>query len=173
VRRPLLGILTVVLSVLSLGPAQAQDQPRAGGELIFLVPSEPPSYDGHKEGTFGTVQPLAPHDNTLLRVDPNDKTGTRPVADLVESWTVSPDGLTYTLKLRPGIRFHDGRVMTSAGLREAPPGRRGALHLHAAVASHHPGQRQGAWVDDHARALPEPAARYRVASRIDTPRRGT
>ena len=31
-----------------------------------MVPSEPPSYDGHREGTFGTVHPLAPHYNTLL-----------------------------------------------------------------------------------------------------------
>ena len=66
-RRPLLGILIVMMSVLSLGAAEAQDSPRSGGELIFLIPSEPPSYDGHKEGTFGTVQPLAPQYNTLLR----------------------------------------------------------------------------------------------------------
>ncbi len=30
-------------------PAQAQDKPRSGGELIFVVPSEPPSYDAHQE----------------------------------------------------------------------------------------------------------------------------
>ena len=96
-----------------LSPAFAQDKPRSGGELIFLVPSEPPSYDGHKEGTFGVVHPLAPHYNTLLRVDPTDRTGTKVVGDLAESWTISPDGLVYTLKLRPGVRFQDGSVMTS------------------------------------------------------------
>src|SRR6266480_1207788 len=96
-----------------LSPAFAQDKPRSGGELIYLVPSEPPSYDGHKEGTFGTVHPLAPHYNTLLRIDPFDRTGAKVVPDLAESWTVSPDGLVYTLKLRSGVRFHDGTVMTS------------------------------------------------------------
>jgi ABC-type transport system substrate-binding protein len=96
-----------------LFPAFAQDRPRSGGELIFLVPSEPPSYDAHKEGTFGVVHPLAPHYNTLLRVDPFDRTGAKVVPDLAESWTVSPDGLTYTLKLRAGVRFHDGSLMTS------------------------------------------------------------
>jgi peptide/nickel transport system substrate-binding protein len=110
-------ILTATLVVLGLGPARAQDAPRYGGELVIMVPSEPPSYDGHREGTFGTVHPLAPHYNTLLRIDPSDRTGTRPVPDLAESWMISPDGLTYTLKLRQGVRFHDGSLMTSRDVK--------------------------------------------------------
>jgi len=106
-------IVLVLSSTLPPGSAGAQERPRYGGELIFLVPSEPPSYDGHREGTFGTVHPLAPLYNTLLRIDPTDRTGTRPVPDLAESWTISPDGMTYTLKLRQGVRFHDGSPMTS------------------------------------------------------------
>ena len=46
--------------------------PRNGGELVFPVPSEPPSYDGHREETFGLIHPIAPFYNTLLRVDPNE-----------------------------------------------------------------------------------------------------
>ena len=105
----LIALLGVTLVVLGLHTALAQDTPRRGGELVFMVPAEPPSYDGHREGTFGIVHPLAPHYNTLLRIDPTDRTGTRPVPDLAESWTISPDGLTYTFKLRPGVRFHDGQ----------------------------------------------------------------
>ena len=119
--RPRLILATLLVSplaVLALLPgALAQDKPRPGGELIFLVPSEPPSYDGHREGTFGVVHPLAPHYNTLLRIDPTDRTGTRPVPDLAESWTIAPDGLTYTLRLRQGVRFHDGSVMTSRDVK--------------------------------------------------------
>ena len=33
---------------------------------------------------------------------------------LAESWTSSADGLTYTLKLRPGVTFSDGTPFTSA-----------------------------------------------------------
>ena len=112
-----LAIVLAVLVALAAGVAAAQDRPRSGGELVFVVPSEPPSYDGHAEGTFGAVHPLAPHYNTLLRVDPFDRTGSRIVADVAESWTVSRDGLTYTLRLRPGVRFHDGSVMTSRDVK--------------------------------------------------------
>jgi peptide/nickel transport system substrate-binding protein len=110
-------LLTTTLVVLGLGSARAQDAPRYGGELVIMVPAEPPSYDGHREGTFGTVHPLAPHYNTLLRIDPTDRTGTRPAPDLADSWTISPDGLTYTFRLRQGVRFHDGSPMTSRDVK--------------------------------------------------------
>src|SRR6476661_5247100 len=93
-------------------PGLAQS-PRSGGELVFPVPSEPPSYDGHREETFGLIHPIAPFYNTLLRIDPNDKSGTKAVPSLAESWTVSSDKLTYTFKLRKGVKFHDGSEMTS------------------------------------------------------------
>src|SRR4030095_2137734 len=115
--------LVVVLGALLVGlfgvvdASWAQEKPRTGGELVFVVPSEPPTYDGHAEGTFGLVHPLAPHYNGLLRIDPFDRTGTKVVADLAESWTISRDGLTYTLKLRQGVKFHDGSVMTSRDVK--------------------------------------------------------
>jgi peptide/nickel transport system substrate-binding protein len=102
--------LVALALVLSSGwtGAIAQDKPRSGGELLFVVPSEPPSYDAHAEETFGVIHPMAPHYSTLLKVDPFDKTGTKPIGDLAESWTISKEGLVYTFKLRRGVKFHDG-----------------------------------------------------------------
>ncbi|MGH8725295.1 MAG: ABC transporter substrate-binding protein [Burkholderiales bacterium] len=116
-----------VAALLSL-PLQAQT-PRNGGELVFPVPSEPPSYDGHREETFGLIHPIAPFYNTLLRVDPDDKSGTKAAPSLAESWSVSKDGLTYTFKLRRGVKFHDGSDLTSKDIKASydkivfpPPG---------------------------------------------------
>jgi peptide/nickel transport system substrate-binding protein len=98
-------------------PAIARAIPRTGGELTFLVPAEPPSYDAHREETFALIHPAAPHYNTLLRIDPVDRTGTRVVGDLAESWAVSSDKRTYIVKLRRGVKFHDGSEMTSRDVR--------------------------------------------------------
>ena len=109
--------LTVMVTLGLAGPATAQDKPRAGGELVFVVAAEPPSFDGHREETFAMLHPTAPHYSTLLRVDPTDKTGTRFIGDLAESWTVSADKRTYTFKLRRGVKFHDGSLMTSRDVK--------------------------------------------------------
>ncbi len=95
--------------------AVAQDKPRVGGELVFAVPSEPPSYDGHREETFGLIHPIAPFYSLLLRVDPDDQS--KIVGDVAESWTHSEDGLTYTFKLRKGVKFHDGSLLTAKDVK--------------------------------------------------------
>jgi peptide/nickel transport system substrate-binding protein len=121
--------VTLLILLIAAYPAQGQDKPRYGGELVFVVPSDPPSYDAHEEETFGVIHPMAPHYSTLLRVDPFDRTGTKPVGDLAESWTISKDGLVYTFKLRRGVKFHDGSEMTSKDVKASydkiifpPPG---------------------------------------------------
>ena len=69
----------------------------AASSSSWCRPSRP-SYDAHREETFGVIHPMAPHYNTLLRVDPNDRTGTKPVGDLAESWTIAKDGLHLHLQ---------------------------------------------------------------------------
>src|SRR2546422_7146659 len=48
--------LTCLVAAVTLGAValtSAQEKPRSGGELIFVVPAEPPSFDAHREETFG------------------------------------------------------------------------------------------------------------------------
>ncbi|WP_275784233.1 ABC transporter substrate-binding protein [Pararhizobium gei] len=47
----------------------------------------------------------------LVRLDLNDTS--KIVGDLAESWTVSDDGLTYTFKLKPGLKFASGNPVTA------------------------------------------------------------
>jgi peptide/nickel transport system substrate-binding protein len=112
----LLVSLLAVLAVVGHAPVSAQT-PRPGGELVFVVPAEPPSFDGHREETFAMLHPVAPHYNTLMRTDPTDKTGTKFIGDLAESFTVSPDKRTYTFKIRKGVKFHDGATLTAADVK--------------------------------------------------------
>lgn len=39
------------------------------------------------------------------------------VPQLAKSWTISPDGLTYTFKLQNGVKFHDGEAFDSASAK--------------------------------------------------------
>lgn len=48
--------------------------------------------------------------DTLFALDADN----RPQPQMVGSWTVSDDALTYTFVLRPGLRFHDGAPVTAA-----------------------------------------------------------
>src|SRR5438445_553667 len=108
----------LVLVLLVARGVHAQERPRYGGELVYVVPTEPASYDAHREGTFALIHPLAPIYSTLLRFDPTDRTGTKVVGDIAESWTIAKDGRTYTFKLRRGVKFHDGSDLTSKDVKD-------------------------------------------------------
>jgi peptide/nickel transport system substrate-binding protein len=47
----------------------------------------------------------------LVRLDANDTT--KIVGGIAESWTVSDDGLTYTFKLKPDLKFASGNPITA------------------------------------------------------------
>ncbi|AZO49236.1 MAG: ABC transporter substrate-binding protein [Mesorhizobium sp.] len=48
----------------------------------------------------------------LVRLDLSDTSKVK--GDLAESWAVSDDGLTYTFKLKPGMKFASGNPITAA-----------------------------------------------------------
>ena len=47
----------------------------------------------------------------ILRYEAEDLS--KMVGGVAESWTVSPDGTTYTFKIRPGLKFHSGNPVTA------------------------------------------------------------
>ena len=107
-------LLVAAALAVAASPAPAQ-MPQRGGELKFAVSAEPPNYDCHANTSFAFIHPVRPHYNTLLKFDaPNYP---KIIGDLAASWTVSRDGLSYTFKLRDGVKFHDGSALTSADIK--------------------------------------------------------
>src|SRR5215470_13560406 len=100
---------SVLVTWIVAGPGEAADTPRRGGVLLAVIGADAPSLDPHQESTFATLQPVAPLYSTLLQIDPYSYPNV--IGDAASEWTISPDGLTYTFKLRQGIRFHDGSAL--------------------------------------------------------------
>jgi len=89
--------------------------PRAGGEFIFTVNADPPSWDIHQEATWATLYPTQAHYNLLVRFSQAEYP--KIVPEVAESWVVSSDQLVYDFKIRDGIAFHDGSILTSLDVK--------------------------------------------------------
>jgi peptide/nickel transport system substrate-binding protein len=122
-----IALLVVSFVALASSPAPAAETPRRGGVLLAVIGADPPSLDAHQESTFANVELVAPLYSTLLQLDPYHYP--KIIGDLATEWKIAPDGLTYTFKLHPGVRFHDGSPLTSADVKASydkivfpPPG---------------------------------------------------
>ena len=114
--RTLFIILLLALLVGSLSAVvQAAETPRRGGVLLAVIGAEPPSLDPHQESTFANIQLVAPLYSTLLQFDPYNFP--KIIGDVATEWKIAPDALTYTFKIRQGIRFHDGSPLTAADVK--------------------------------------------------------
>jgi len=109
----IVGMLMVALA--APAAVRAADTPRHGGILLAVIGADPPSLDPHQESTFATMQLVAPLYSTLLQTDPYAYP--KIIGDVASEWKISPDGLTYTFKIRPGIRFHDGSTLTASDVK--------------------------------------------------------
>ena len=94
--------------VAEAAPAQ---EPVRGGILRQAVVAEPYTLDCHAATTVYVTSAMAPHYSTLVRYDPQNYPHV--IGDLAQNWSVSDDGLTYTFKLHPNVKFHDGSPLTS------------------------------------------------------------
>jgi len=95
--------------------ARGADTPRRGGVLLSAIAADAPSLDPHQEETFATLHLVAPCYSTLLQIDPYSYP--KVIGDAATEWKITADGLTYTFKLRQGIRFHDGSTLTAADVK--------------------------------------------------------
>src|SRR2546429_4531044 len=100
------ALAAIVLIVSGVAVAQT---PRRGGVLRVGNLGEPPALDAHWT-TASITETLTNHIyEGLFSLDSSN----RPIPMLAESHTVSKDGLVYTFKLRQGVKFHNGKEMTS------------------------------------------------------------
>src|SRR5579872_5278848 len=110
-----LGCLAAVLALAVAAPVVADETPKRGGILTYMIPADaPPSLDAHREETYATIHSAAPFYSTLIRVNPMDPGSPDLVCDLCTEMPKPTDnGRTYTFKIRSGVKFHDGALLTA------------------------------------------------------------
>src|SRR5262249_18292657 len=116
-RHPAVYTIAVVIYLLTMihAAAQAADTPRRGGVLLAVIGADPPSLDPHQESAFANMELVAPLYSTLLQLDPYQSP--KVIGDAATEWKVPPDGLVYTFKIRPAIKFHDGSPLTAPDVK--------------------------------------------------------
>lgn len=103
------------------------------GIVKFLIESMPTNLDPRigSDGPSERIDSLM--FDSLVELDAHRV----PHGDLAESWTL-PDPVTYVFHLRPGVKFHDGRALTSTDVKytfdsvmdgSVTTSKRGALRL--------------------------------------------
>jgi peptide/nickel transport system substrate-binding protein len=111
-RRHLVALAAAVAAAGLAAPAQAQPKVRNAVTLAMVL--EPPGMDP-------TVAPAAAigeivHYNVLEGLTKVNVDGSvTPL--LAESWTMDPDGKSYTFKLRRGVKFHDGEAFDASDVK--------------------------------------------------------
>jgi peptide/nickel transport system substrate-binding protein len=112
----IVAVAALLASMIVSTPVAAQaETPRRGGVLLAVIGADAPSLDPHQESTFATIQVVAPLYSTLVQIDPYHYP--KIIGDAASEWKIAPDGLTYTFKIRQGIRFHDGSPLTAADVK--------------------------------------------------------
>jgi peptide/nickel transport system substrate-binding protein len=107
----------ILLEAALVAPAFAEEEPKRGGTLTYMIPADaPPSLDGHRETTYATVHAAAPFYSVLIRINPmNPSAPDDFVCDLcTEMPKPTDDGKTWTFKIRDGVKWHDGSPLTAA-----------------------------------------------------------
>ncbi|MFJ4656266.1 ABC transporter substrate-binding protein [Nocardia sp. NPDC088792] len=122
-RRPLAlaGVVAATLGLAACGggsdsPGGAPTgPPQAGGTLRYGLSQAPTCSDPAQSGTNQTLYVTRQVVDSLLDQDP-DSGQLKPW--LADTWSVSPDGKSFTFHLKPGITFSDGTPLTADSVRK-------------------------------------------------------
>jgi peptide/nickel transport system substrate-binding protein len=87
-------------------------QPRKGGSLVMVISGDPPTLSADVTTGVPDVSIGSLIYDGLTRIDENFK----PVPNLAESWTISPDNTRYSFRLVQ-TKWHDGRDFTSKDVK--------------------------------------------------------
>jgi peptide/nickel transport system substrate-binding protein len=116
-RAATLGISLVaaqsLLSTLGSRAEAAAGVPRRGGVLKAAFSADPAGFDPVRGPSGMSHVVIEQVYSTLMALDPDAK----PYPELAESYKVSGDGLTYTFRLRSGVKFHNGDELTASDVK--------------------------------------------------------
>ena len=95
-------------------PARADEKPVQGGSIIVTYKDDMATLDpaiGYDWQNWSMINSMF---SRLVDYKPG---GTEIFPSLADSFTISPDGLTYTFKLNPAAKFTNGRRVVAADVR--------------------------------------------------------
>lgn len=98
------------------GEAAAATGPKTGGTLIFAGESIGESLEPGLWNGFGISNVIDNVADYLTRPNSSGQWTDPPEPSLAESWEISEDGLTYTFKIRQGVKFHDGSEVNAPAI---------------------------------------------------------
>jgi ABC-type transport system substrate-binding protein len=103
-----------VLALLAASPHTFAQAPKQGGAAVVTFNNDLTTLDPHVGYDWQNWSVIKSIFDGLMDYKPGT---TELEPDLAESYTVSDDGLTYTFTLREGLKFHNGRAVTSADVK--------------------------------------------------------
>jgi len=107
------GFASAVLAQDALLYGRSDPAARNGGKLTVGSLTEPPALDPYHQAADARIRVTVLAYQGLFYEDAAGQA----IPLLAESYTMSSDGLTYTFKLRRGVKFHTGQTMTSADVK--------------------------------------------------------